>query len=129
MKNRSDEHLIIEGNFAPPGASRLLQVSARIFSLLLGIFIVAALLFYGVKVHFEDSINKVARNARELNEHNKELQVKLNHIRSFKNVEAAAAKVPNLKMPETVIDIPSTPHVHFPHMPQQHQEFPHVYGY
>ena len=106
-----------------------MQVTARVFSLLLGIFIVAALIFYGVKVHFEDSINQVARNARDLNEHNKELQVKLNHIRSFKNVEAAASKVPNLRMPETVIDVPSKPQTHLPPMPQQHQEFPHVYGY
>lgn len=128
MRDRS-EHLIIEGNFAPAGHSRLLQVTARVFSLLLGIFIVVALCFYGFKVHFEDSINQVARHARDLNEQNKELQVKLNHIRSFKNVEAAASRVPNLKMPETVIDVPVTPAAQLPRMPQSHQEFPHVYGY
>lgn len=128
MRDRS-EHLIIEGDFAPAGHSRLLQVTARVFSLMLGIFIVAALVFYGVKVHFEDSINQVARNARDLNEHNKELQVKLNHIRSFKNVEAAASRVPNLRMPETIIDVPATPQAKLPPMPKQRQEFPHVYGY
>ena len=123
------EHLIIQGNFAPAGHSRLLQVSARVGALLLVGFIVAALCFYGFKVHFEDSINQTARNARDLNEHNKELQVKLNHIRSFKNVEAAAAKVPNLRMPETIIDVPASPKVQLPHMPKSSQEFPHVYGY
>ena len=128
MRDNS-EHLIIQGNFAQARHSRILQVSARVFSLLLGIFIVTALLFYGFKVHFEDNINHIARDARNLNEDNKELQVKLNHIRSFKNVEAAATKVPNLKMPETVIDVPASPNVALPHMPKKSQEFPHVYGY
>jgi hypothetical protein len=128
MRDNS-EHLIIQGDFAQARHSRILQVSARVFSLMLGIFIVVALCFYGFKVHFEDSINQVARHARDLNEHNKELQVKLNHIRSFKNVEAAAAKVPNLRMPETIIDVPASPKANLPHMPKASQEFPHVYGY
>lgn len=123
------EHIIIQGNFAQARHSRILQVSARVFALMFGIFILAALCFYGFKVHFEDSINQVARNARDLNEHNKELQVKLNHIRSFKNVEAAAAKVPNLRMPETIIDVPAAPKAELPYMPKTSQEFPHVYGY
>jgi hypothetical protein len=123
------EHMIIEGDFAPSRHSRLLQVTARVFSLLLGLFIVVALCFYGFKVHFEDSINQAARNARELNEHNKELQVKLNHIRSFKNVEAAATQVPSLKQPETVIDVPKSQPAALPQRPSTPTEYPHVYGY
>ena len=129
MRDAAAEHLIIQGDFAPAKHSRLLQVSARVFSLLFGLFIVGALVIYGVKVHFEDSINHVARDARDLNERNKELQVKLNHIRSYKNVEAAATKVPHLHMAETVIEVPASPQVQLPPMPKPRQEFPRVYGY
>ena len=103
-------------------------MSARVFSLLFGLFVVGALVAYGIKVHFEDSINKVALDTRELNEKNKELQVKLNHIRSYKNVEAAAGYVPHLRLPPTVIDVPAS-ETHLPPMPEIKQEFPHVYGY
>ena len=128
MRDHPD-HLLIQGNFAQARHSRVLQVMARVFALLFAVAAIVTLFFYGFKVHFEDSINQVARNARELNEHNKELQVKLNHIRSFKNVEAAAAKVPNLRMPETIIDVPVTPKAKLPAMPTASQEFPHAYGY
>lgn len=121
--------MIIQGNFAPARSSRVLRVSARVFSILLALLVVGALVTYGLKVHFEDSINKLAKNTRDMNEQNKELQVKLNHIRSYKNVEAAAAKVPHLQAPETVIEIPPSPEVKLPSMPQSKQEFPRVYGY
>ncbi len=127
MRDHPD-HLIIQGDFAPARNSRVLRISARVFSLLFGLFVVGALVMYGIKVHFEDSINKVARNTRDLNEKNKELQVRLNHIRSYKNVEAAAGKVPNLRMPPTVIDVPAS-ESRLPTMPKSKQEFPHVYGY
>jgi hypothetical protein len=127
MRDHPD-NLIIQGNFAPARNSRFLRISARVFSLLLGVFIVEALIIYGMKVHFEDSINKVARDTRDLNEQNKELQVKLNHIRSYKNVETAAGTVPNLRLPATVIEVPST-ETQLPSMPKPKQEFPNVYGY
>lgn len=122
------EHLIIQGNFAPSKNSRILRISARVFALLFGLFVVGALITYGIKVHFEDSINKVARDTRELNEENKELQVRLNHIRSYKNVEAAAGHVPHLRLPPTVIDVPAA-ETQLPPMPKAKQEFPRVYGY
>jgi len=125
----TSETQIIQGNFAPARSSRVLGITARVFSLMFGLFVVSALIIYGIKVHFEDSINKVARDTRDLNEQNKELQVRLNHIRSFKNVEAAAAQVPHLHMAETVIGIPPSPQVHLPSRPQDPQEFPRVYGY
>jgi len=127
MRDHPD-HLIIQGDFAPARNSRVLRISARVFSLLFGLFVVGALVMYGIKVHFEDSINKVARDTRDLNEKNKELQVRLNHIRSYKNVEAAAGQVPNLRMPPTVIDVPAS-ESRLPVMPKPKQEFPHVYGY
>lgn len=121
--------MIIQGNFAPARSSRVLRISSRVLSLLLGFLVLGALVTYGAKVHFEDSINKLARHTRDMNEQNKELQVKLNHIRSYKNVEAAAAKVPHLHAPETVIEIPPSPPVKLPEMPRPKQEFPRVYGY
>lgn len=123
------EPMIIQGNFAPARSSRVLRIAARVFSILLALLVVGALVTYGLKVHFEDSINKLAKHTREMNEQNKELQVKLNHIRSYKNVEAAAARVPHLQAPETVIEIPPAPEVKLPSMPQSKQEFPRVYGY
>jgi len=127
MRDHPD-HLIIQGDFAPARNSRVLRISARVFSLLFGLFVVGALVMYGINVHFEDSINKVARDTRDLNEKNKELQVRLNHIRSYKNVEAAAGQVPNLRMPPTVIHVPAS-ESRLPVMPKPKQEFPHVYGY
>lgn len=122
-------HLIIQGNFAQPGISRLLRMSARIFSVLLILLGIGTLAMYGVKVHFEDSVNRLAKDTRELSEKNKELQVRLNRIRSFKNVEAAAGKVPHLHLPETVIDIPVSGKTQLPSMPKPKQEFPRIYGY
>lgn len=123
------EPVIIQGNFQPSARSRALQVSARVLSLLFAVLVVAALVEYGLKVHYEDDINRLAKTTREMNEHNKELQVKLNHIRSFKNVEAAAAKVPHLHLAETIIDVPTPRHVTLPPIPQSKREFPAVYGY
>lgn len=121
--------MIIQGNFKPARSGWLLRSSSRLLSLFLGVLVVGALVSYGVKVQFEDSINKLAKHTRDLNEQNKELQVKLNHIRSYKNVEAAAAKVPHLHLPETVIDVPPAAISHLPPLPPARQEFPRVYGY
>lgn len=122
--------MIIQGNFKPARSGWLLRISSRVLSLFLGVLVVGALGAYGIKVQFEDSINKLAKHTRDLNEQNKELQVKLNHIRSYKNVEAAAARVPHLHMPETVIDVPPSATVtQLPAMPSVKQEFPRVYGY
>ncbi len=122
--------MIIQGNFKPARSGWLLRISSRVLSLFLGVLVIGALGAYGVKVQFEDSINKLAKHTRDMNEQNKELQVKLNHIRSYKNVEAAAAKVPHLHMPETVIDVPpSATVIQLPALPPVKQEFPSVYGY
>ncbi len=123
------EHLIIEGNFAPARSGRVLRVTLRLLSLLFGFSIIGALAVYGIKVHYEDTINRVAKETREMNEQNKELQVKLNHIRSYKNVEAAATKVPHLQLPPTVIEVPAATSVKSPAMPALQQEIPRVYGY
>ncbi len=122
--------MIIQGNFAPARTGRVLRVSTRVLSIVFVVFGVGVLVAYGIKVQYEGSINKLARNTRDMNEQNKELQVKLNHIRSYKNVEAAAAKVPHLRMPETVIEIaPSAAPAKLPPMPRPKQEIPRVYGY
>ncbi len=128
--SKKPAHLLIQGDFAPTRKSRLLRMAARILSLLLFVFLVGTLGVYGVKVHLEDNINQVARDTRELNEQNKDLQVHLNHIRSFKNVEAAASKVPHLHMAETVIEVPvATGQQKLAPMPKPAREFPQVYGY
>jgi hypothetical protein len=126
---RQADHVLIHGDFLPSGRERVLRALTRIGVILLGLCIVASMVIYGVKVHYEDAINRLARDTRDLNEQNKELQVKLNHIRSFKNVEAAAFKVPQLRMPPTVLNIPASGQAKLPDMPHTTREFPHVYGY
>ncbi len=128
MREQAD-HLLIQGNFIPPQKGRNLKQFARVFAVLFFLLIVVALGVYGIKVHYEDGINKLAKDTRALNEQNKELQVRLNHIRSYKNVEAAATQVPHLHMPPTVLDVPLSPQYKLPAMPQDVREFPRVYGY
>lgn len=124
------EHLLIQGNFAPSRSGRLLRAATRSLGLLFALGVLGALVVYGIKVHYEDDINQTSKMTRELSEKNKELQVKLNHIRSYKNVEAAAAKVPHLHLAETIIDIPARPASEAPPpLPQAKPEFPDVYGY
>lgn len=107
-----------------------MRAATRILGLFFGLFVLGALIVYGIKVHYEDDINQTSKTTRELNEKNKELQVKLNHIRSYKNVEAAATKVPHLHLAETIIDIPASHQkTSLPPMPQAQQEFPRIYGY
>lgn len=128
MREKPD-HLIIQGNFTPARSGRALRMVARVLSLFFCVMIAGALVVYGVKVHFEDGINRVARDTREMNEQNKELQVRLNQLRSFKNVEAAATRAPHLHLAETVIDVPARPQTRLPSMPPAKREFPHIYGY
>lgn len=124
------DHLLIQGNFAPAQSGRVLRATTRILGLLFGFFVLGALIVYGIKVHYEDDINETSKTTRELSEKNKELQVKLNHIRSYKNVEAAAAKVPHLHLAETIIDIPAPQQTeNLPPMPKPRKEFPRFYGY
>src|SRR4051812_7803244 len=99
------DHLVIQGDFLPPERERFLKTSMRLFAILLAVTIVASLLVYGFRVHYVSDINRLPRDTRELNEQNKELQVKLNQLRSFKNVESAATHVPHLRMPNIVLTV------------------------
>jgi len=131
---RQPDHIVIQGDFLPPEHERLLKTSMRLFAILLVVAITAALIVYGLRVHYETDINRLAHSTRELNEQNKEFQVKLNQLKSYKNVESAAAHAPNLKVPELVITVHSpkqnnTTSNLFPPQPQTTQDFPHVYGY
>jgi outer membrane murein-binding lipoprotein Lpp len=132
---QQSDHLVIQGDFLPPERERLLKTTMRVFVILLAIAIMAALLVYGFRVHYESGINRLARETRELNEQNKELQVKLNQLRSYKNVESAAAHVPHLRMPDIVLTVhapkpasSSMPET-LPSTSQSTQDFPRVYGY
>ena len=129
MRMQTDDHLLIQGDFLPSGRERFLRGLTRLGGLLLALSILLTMIIYGLKVHLEDSVNRLARNTRELNEQNKELQVKLNHIRSFKNVETAASHMPRLRLPSTVLNISVSNHARLPQLPRDNREFPHVYGY
>ncbi len=122
-------HLLIQGNFSQPVSSRLLRMMTRVLSILLSVLILGALVTYGIRVHYEAKINKIARSTRELNEENKALLVQLNRIRSFKNVEQAATQVPHLHLAEAMIEVPSAQVKPLPLPPKAQREFPRVYGY
>lgn len=124
-----DSHLLIQGNFSQPVKSRILRISARLLSVMLCMLILAAMVTYGIRVHYEAKINRIARDTRELGEQNKELLVELNRIRSFKNVEHAATQVPHLHLAEAMIEVPSAQVKPLPTPSARKQEFPRVYGY
>jgi hypothetical protein len=126
------DHLLIQGDFLPPGRERVLKALMRVSAILLAVGIVVSMITYGLRVHFESDINKVAKETREINEKNKELQVKLNHIRSYRNVEMAASRVPHLRMPEIVLNVAASRHsakMSLSSPPHTVREFPRAYGY
>lgn len=125
----TEAHLLIQGNFKPARIQRLMRALTRILSVVSVLALVGALVVYGFKVHVEGSINRLAAETRDLNESNKDLQVRLNHLRSFKNVEAAAIQVPHLHVAETVIEVPAAAPYKFVSVPRLREEFPRVYGY
>jgi hypothetical protein len=101
----SDHPLLIKGNFKPARTLRLL----RAFSILLGMFLVgglgALLVTYALVVHYQNDMNTMGQETRLLHEDNKALQVRLNRLQSFQNVESAADKMPHLRPAEEMIEI------------------------
>lgn len=124
-----DSHLLINANFSPARSVRRLSRLTRIFGSILVVFIVGALVLYGITVHFDFKINELSKEAIALSEQNKELQVQLNRIKSFKNVEATAARVPHLSIPEQVIDITAIDTDPLPSLPARSKAQPRIYGY
>jgi hypothetical protein len=130
MTRRRKKHMIIEGNFAPGRTPRALRIVTRFLGSILVVSILLSLIVYGFTVSYESHLKQVATETQRMNEENKELQVDLNRIQSFKNVEAAAAQVPHLHLPDEVIEVETRPRKRLPHKPEIKTEFPeHLYGY
>lgn len=125
----SPEHLIIEGNFKPRRITRFFSHFSKISLLLLALVVIAALGIYGLTVNYQSRINDISGRTRDMNEENRELEVELSRIRSFKNIEAAAAKTPQLRLPEEVLEIKPGKQVVLPELPFLKKEVPQVYGY
>lgn len=122
-------HLLINANFAPAkGAQRLSRIT-RLCGVLLGVCAIAALILYGITVHFEFGINRISKEALALNEQNKELQVQLNRIQSYKNVQVSATEVPHLNIPDQVVDITAINTGPLPDLPRREAPQPRIYGY
>lgn len=130
-RERKSEHagLLIQGDFTPGREPRTLKILIKLSAVLLGGTLLAALVVYGINVHYEQGINEVGKKTRTLTEMNKELLVRLNQIQSYKNVEVAAEKVPQLHLSEEVVDVVGVQAVHLPDMPERQGAFPHVEGY
>jgi len=120
---------LVQGEFSDGRSLRPFRTLTRCLGLLLALFILGALVVYGIKVHYETSINKTARQARELNEENRELQVSLNRILSYKNVEAAALQTPHLQLPSIVVDVKMQGNERFAPLPVSSEALPQKYGY
>lgn len=99
--------LLIEGDFKPADPSKPIRRLVKLTVLLSGLLLLVALGFYGINVHFASQLNELGKKTREMNETNKELQVKLNRIRAFKNIETSAAKVSHLKPAQDMIEVSS----------------------
>lgn len=122
-------HLLINANFSPARSARRIARWTRLFGVLLVVCIVSALVLYGITVHFEFGVNEASRQAMALSEQNKELQVALNRIKSYKNVEATATRVPHLSVPVDVIDITAVETGPLPEPPIRTKAQPRIYGY
>ncbi len=125
-----DRHLLIKGNFRPNRGLRIFRVLMLFFGAILGTGFVTALLLYGFVVHTESEMNAVGRQTRQLHEENKTLQVSLQRLQSYQNVEAAAEKVPQLKSAEEIIEVDVRYNLKpLPLPPERHVRLPRVYGY
>ncbi len=128
MANTSNG-LLIQGDFRPARQSRRLRVLNRILQILLALGAIATLVVYALNVHYEMHINDVGLKTRQLNEANKELLVKLNQIQSFQNVEHAAEQVPQLQLPNEVIEVLAKPEHTLSKMPERQGVLPRATGY
>lgn len=120
---------MIQGDFTPGREPKVLKFFLKLLGVFLGITVVASLVIYGINVSYESDINEVGQKTRQLNEMNKELLVKLNHIQSYKNVETAAEKVPQLHLSDEVVEVMHSNEMHFPTPPEREGAFPRVTGY
>ncbi len=96
---------------------RVLAVSVRVLGLLSVVCVLGSLALYGWKVQMETQLTGMGRHVRQINEDNQLLQVQLNRIQAFNHVEHSAQKVPQLRVSEEVIELPSTPPPALPENP------------
>ena len=129
QRRKSQSALLIEGDFAPVENTAILKNACGILGASLVLALVVSLGIYGVTVHLESGINDVVRRARSVKEVNKELSVQLNRIQAYKNVEAAAVRLPQLHLSEEVIEVSSQPTGQKGATPQRSPVLPAVYGY
>lgn len=105
--NNEPNNLLIQGNFEPEKTQKWLGSLNKLFFLGLAILMMTSIILYGITVQIKSNINLTSKENRELDEENKELQVKLDRIRSFKNIEASAQKLLYLNEPVAVIHVKS----------------------
>lgn len=121
--------LLIEGDFTPGKEPRGLKIISRLLGIVLAFSAILTVILYGILVHYEMDINDTGMKTRQINETNKELLVKLNQIQSYRNVEKAAAQVPQLNRPSEIIEIlnANTPKLADP--PKRQGVLPRATGY
>jgi hypothetical protein len=66
-----------------------------------------ALVMYAASVYFDIKIDALSQKTRDLKESNQELLIRLDRIRSYKNIASATAKIKGLHVPTEVLDIPT----------------------
>ena len=102
-------HYLIEGNFKPAKGTRLLRAVVKVFGVLLVLVCVSSLIVYGFTVHYESKTSQVAKQTTHLHEDNHALEIQLEQVKSFKHVEAAAGKAPQLHIAKDIIEATAPP--------------------
>ena len=131
-KSVNRESLLIWGNFSPSDRPQALRRMLVLLTLGLGLTIGLGLALYAGVVYLSSDINRISAETREMNERNKELQVSLNRIRSFKNVEETVRNHPqvsHLQEAAEIIEVPRAALKPLPLPPGHEPRFPNAYGY
>jgi hypothetical protein len=122
---------VIVGNFRSNLQARRWMRTERLLVVLLGIVLFATLIVYGWSVQVETSVNSLAQETRQLNEENTDLQVQLNRVQSFKNLEDILQNHPYLERPQEIVDVrlSDAPAARWVNPAPESKELPRVYGY
>ncbi|MEM0951308.1 MAG: hypothetical protein AAGI66_04085 [Cyanobacteria bacterium P01_H01_bin.74] len=89
----------------PDGIERLLKAFTRFFSVFGFIILVFSAIVYGIRVNYQDKVNRLIQDGRALNAKNQMLTIDLTEIKSYKTIEANADKLGNLQAATDVIQI------------------------
>ncbi len=81
----------------------------RVLGGVLGVFLGASFILYGIVVFFEHQVINIGNSTRNLNEDNQSLQISLDKLRSYQKIAVASSKFQGLKTATEVMDTVQKP--------------------